>query len=70
MKMLWKTKYTYPCRFKTHQAAGSCSHTSTTMRNSNDSIGIRTRLYKSAMKKQVTKNKLGEKQWVEFKHKA
>ena len=43
----YKDKQTYPCRFKTHKAASTCCHSRATMRNSNDSYGIRTRLFKS-----------------------
>lgn len=43
-KLMKRKEVNYPCRFKTHEAARTCSHSRGTMRNCNDSNGIRTRL--------------------------
>lgn len=57
-----------PCRQETNQVVGLCYHTSATMRNSNDSNGIWTRLYEGtrSIKNRSDNQKMklnGEKIW-------
>jgi len=44
---------TYPCGIKTHKAASTSSDSRASMRNSNDSYGIRTRLQMKLVSKEV-----------------